>query len=51
MGEGGGSLIWLEIVLGFGVPVAWGVWQLIDLRRYREQDRAEAERRRRDEQA
>lgn len=34
------SLIWLEIVLGFGVPVAWGVWELYKLRR----DRLQAER-------
>ncbi|RZU02847.1 hypothetical protein [Rivibacter subsaxonicus] len=26
-------LLAIEIVLGFGVPIAWGVWQLIDLRR------------------
>jgi len=37
----GWPLITLEIVLGFGVPLAWGVWQLIDLRRYREKDAAE----------
>lgn len=42
MSSGGGlPLIALEIVLGFGVPVAWGVWQLIDLRRYREADARE----------
>jgi hypothetical protein len=38
--SGGFPLIWLELVLGFGVPIAWGVWQLIDLRRWREKDRA-----------
>lgn len=26
-------LIALEILLGFGVPLVWGVWQLISLRR------------------
>ncbi len=31
-------LITLEIVLGFGVPVAWGVWQLIELRRLKRRD-------------
>jgi hypothetical protein len=34
------SLIWIEILVGFGVPLAWGVWQLIDLRREREKDAA-----------
>jgi hypothetical protein len=28
-------LIWLEILLGFGAPVAWGVWELHALRRDR----------------
>lgn len=38
-------LIALEIVLGFGVPLAWGVWQLISLRREKARDAAkEAER-------
>lgn len=41
MSGDGWQLITLEIVLGFGVPLAWGVWQLIDLRRYREKDAAE----------
>lgn len=36
------SLIWIEILIGFGVPIAWGVWQLIDLRRERERDAAKA---------
>ena len=27
------SLIWLEVVLGFGVPLGWGFWQLYTLRR------------------
>jgi predicted membrane-bound mannosyltransferase len=26
-------LLAIEIVVGFGVPIAWGVWQLISLRR------------------
>ena len=29
------SLIWLEILLGFGAPVAWGLWELHALRRDR----------------
>lgn len=33
-------LIALEIVLGFGVPLAWGVWQLISLRREKARDAA-----------
>jgi hypothetical protein len=32
------KLITLEIFLGFGVPVAWGVWQLVELRRLKKQD-------------
>ncbi len=31
-------MIWLEIVIGFAVPMAWGAWQLIDLRRERKRD-------------
>lgn len=31
-------LIALEIFLGFGVPIAWGVWELIALRRERRRD-------------
>lgn len=27
------SPIWIEIVLGFGVPVGWGLWELYALRR------------------
>lgn len=42
MGSGGVSLIWLEIVLGFGVPIAWGLWELWSLRRLRERDAAQA---------
>jgi hypothetical protein len=26
-------LLAIEILLGFGVPLVWGVWQLISLRR------------------
>jgi cytochrome oxidase assembly protein ShyY1 len=37
-------LIVLELVLGFAVPVGWGVWQLISLRR--DQREAEAQARR-----
>lgn len=39
--SGGGNwpLIALEIALGFLVPLAWAVWQLIDLRRYRDPPR------------
>jgi hypothetical protein len=37
------SLIWLEIVLGFGVPVGWAVWQLVSLRREQRRDREAAE--------
>jgi len=35
-------LIWIEIVVGFAVPIAWGVWQLWDLRRERRRDAAKA---------
>ena len=37
-----GSLIWLEVVLGFAAPLAWGVWQLVSLRR--DQREADAQR-------
>ncbi|MEO8936248.1 MAG: hypothetical protein ABI277_06190 [Burkholderiaceae bacterium] len=33
-------MIWIEVVLAFAVPVGWGVWQLIDLRRERRRDEA-----------
>ena len=33
-------LIALEIMLGFGVPLAWGFWQLISLRREKARDAA-----------
>ena len=36
-------LIALEVVLGFVVPVGWGVWELMSLRRERERDRLEAQ--------
>ena len=32
----------LEIFLGFGVPIAWGLWELHSLRREKEKDRAKA---------
>jgi len=33
-------LIWIEILIGFAVPMAWGVWQLIDLKREARKDKA-----------
>jgi hypothetical protein len=37
-------LIALEVVLGFVVPVGWGVWELMSLRRdRRRQERADTE--------
>ncbi len=33
-------MIWLEIVLGFLVPIGFGVWQLLDLRNERRKDEA-----------
>ncbi len=36
------ELIWLELVLGFGVPVAWGVRELLILRRERNHEQAAA---------
>ena len=35
-------LIALEVVLGFGVPLVWGVWQLMSLRREKVRDEARA---------
>jgi hypothetical protein len=32
----------LEIFLGFGVPIGWGLWELHVLRREKENDRAKA---------
>ncbi len=51
MNAEGVPLIALEIVLGFAVPLGWGVWQLIDLRREREADRRKADLARQAEQA
>lgn len=31
-------LITLEIFLGFGVPLAWGIWELLSLRREKHKD-------------
>jgi hypothetical protein len=36
-------VIALEVVLGFVVPVGWGVWELMSLRRERERDRLKAQ--------
>ncbi len=33
-------MIWLEIVIGFAILMAWGVWQLIDLKRETRKDEA-----------
>lgn len=33
-----GSLIWIEVVLGFVIPVGWGLWQLAELRRLKRRD-------------
>jgi hypothetical protein len=38
----GPPLIVLEIVLGFAVPIGWGVWQLLELRRLKRRDEAQA---------
>ncbi len=35
-------MIWLEVVVGFAVPLGWGVWQLWDLRREKRRDAAKA---------
>ncbi len=40
--SGGLPLIALEIFLGFGVPLAWAIWELLALRKYRERDREHA---------
>ena len=34
----------IEILIGFAVPLAWGVWELYDLRRERRKDEAAARR-------
>ena len=36
-------LIAIEILLGFGVPIGWGVWELWSLRREKANDRLKAE--------
>jgi len=33
-------VIWFEVLVGFAIPVAWGVWQLIDLKREKKKDAA-----------
>jgi hypothetical protein len=43
MMQTGLPLIALEIVLGFLVPLAWGVWQLVELRRLDRRDRERAD--------
>ena len=37
------SLIWLELVLGFAVPLAWGLRELLLLRRDKRSAEAEAQ--------
>jgi len=37
------SLIWLELVLGFAVPLAWGLRELLLLRRDKRSAEAEAD--------
>ena len=32
----------LEILVGFGIPIAWGVWELVSLRREQTRDREKA---------
>ena len=39
----GVPLIALEIVLGFLVPLAWGVWQLVELWRLKQRDQERAD--------
>jgi hypothetical protein len=39
---GGLPLIVIEIFLGFGVPLAWAVWQLIELKKLKRQDEEKA---------
>jgi len=39
-------LIWLEVLLGFGAPLAWALWELWSLRR---EQRRDAQRRPADE--
>ena len=35
-------VIAIEILLGFGVPIGWGLWELWTLRREKERDRLKA---------
>ena len=37
-------LIAIEIVVGFGVPLAWAIWQLVSVRRELRRDREAAAR-------
>jgi hypothetical protein len=37
-------LIAIEVVIGFAVPVAWAVWQLVSVRRELRRDREKAAR-------
>jgi hypothetical protein len=32
-------VIWLEVVLGFAIPVGWGVWELVSLKREKQRDK------------
>jgi hypothetical protein len=41
--QGGISLIGLELVLGFGAPLAWGFWELYALRRDKRRAEAQAQ--------
>jgi hypothetical protein len=38
------SLIAIEIVVGFGVPLVWAIWQLVSVRRELRRDREAAAR-------
>jgi hypothetical protein len=40
--SGGLPLIAIEIFLGFGVPLAWAVWQLIELKKLKRLDEEKA---------
>jgi hypothetical protein len=40
-----GSLVVVEFLVVFGLPVAWGVWELISLRRDRMRDEEREDRR------
>jgi uncharacterized protein HemX len=42
------SLIWIELVLGFGIPLAFGFWQLRSVKRERELTRLRKEQEARD---